>query len=145
MAALALFWVLRGYLREGVERSNAAQLRAFNGEPALRARFLEGAGLLALWSRDDDRAVADFEGSLKAAEAANDRAQAVHVLGHLSYVVYAQGDVSRARTLIDEMLTLARAIDSGLDIGYAYLWRVLIAIGPHGSSPGTGAAAGGAG
>jgi hypothetical protein len=39
-------------------------------DSALRARFLEGAGLLALWSRDDDRAVADFEGSLKAAEAA---------------------------------------------------------------------------
>ncbi len=133
VAALALFWLLRGYLREGVERSNAAQLRVYAGEPALRARFLEGAGLLALWSRDDDGAVANFEESLKAAGSANDMAQAAHVLGHLSYVVHAQGDVGRARTLIDEMLTLAHAIDSGLDIGYAYVWRVLIAIGPHGS------------
>lgn len=133
VAALALFWLLRGYLREGVERSNAAQSRAFDGEPALRARFLEGAGLLALWSRDDDRAVADFEESVAAAEAAHDRAQAVHVLGHLSYVVYAQGDVGRARSLIDEMLQLAREVDSGLDIGYAYLWRTLIAVGPHGT------------
>jgi non-specific serine/threonine protein kinase len=133
VAALALFWLLRGYLREGVARSKAARLRAFDTEPSLRSRFLEGTGLLALWSRDDDRAVADFEQSLKAAAAAHDRAQAVHVLGHLSYVVYAQGDAGRARTLIDEMLRLAHAIDSGLDIGYGYVWRVLIAIGPHGS------------
>jgi DNA-binding NarL/FixJ family response regulator len=133
VAALALFWVLRGYLREGVERMEAARSRSFDAPPVLRARFLEGAGLLALWSGDDNRAVAHFEGSLAAAQAAEAKALAAHVLGHLGYVAYAQGDVTRARALIAEMLTLARASDSGLDIGYAYVWRVLIAIGPHGS------------
>ena len=134
VAALALFWVLArlsaGGRASGSMRRGRAHIEA---DPALRARFLEGAGLLALWSGDDDRAVAHFEGSLAAAQAAGDRALAAHVLGQLGTVVYAQGDVARARALIAEMLTLARAADSGLDIGYAYVWRVLIAIGPHGS------------
>jgi predicted ATPase/DNA-binding CsgD family transcriptional regulator len=132
VAALALFWVLRGYLGEGLERSNAARSRAFDAGPVLRAHFLEGAGLLALWSGDDARAVADFEESLGAAKAAGETALAAHVLGHLGYAAYAQGNVARARALIAEMLALARAANSGLNIGYAFHWRVLIAIGPHG-------------
>ena len=106
---------------------------SYDADPALRARFLEGAGLLALWSGDDARAVAHFEESLAAAEAAGSRALAARVLGRLGHVVYAQGDAARARALITEMLTLARAADSGRMIGYAFLYRVLFAIGPHGS------------
>src|SRR3954454_19517163 len=100
VAALALFWVLRGYLRDGIERTDAARSRSYHAKPALRARFLEGAGLLALWSGDDDRALADFAESVAAAEAAGDRARAVHVRGHLAYVAYALGDVDRARAVI---------------------------------------------
>ena len=44
VAALALFWVFRGYLREGAERIAAALSRSYEAAPALRARFLEGAG-----------------------------------------------------------------------------------------------------
>ena len=55
------------------------------------------------------------------------------MLGRLGYVAYAQGDVARARALITEMLALARAVDSGQMIGLAFIYRVLFAIGPHGS------------
>ena len=47
--------------------------------------------------------------------------------------MYVQGDAARALALNTEMLTLARAVDSGRMIGVAFLYRVLIAIGPHGS------------
>ena len=48
-------------------------------------------------------------------------------------MVYARGGVGRARDLVAEMLALARAVDSGLIIGYAFLYQSLFAIGPHGS------------
>jgi predicted ATPase/DNA-binding CsgD family transcriptional regulator len=134
VAALALFWVSRGYFREGVERIDAALARSYDADPALRARFLEGAGLIALWSGDDERAVAHYEESLAAARAAGNGALAARALGRLGVLAYARGDAGRARALVAEMLTLARAMNSGRMIGYAFIYRVLFAIGPHGGS-----------
>jgi non-specific serine/threonine protein kinase len=133
VAALGLFWVYRGYLREGAERVAAALTRSHDADPALRARFLDSAGLLALWSSDEERAVTHYEGSLAAAEAAGETALAARVLGGLGTVAYARGDVGRARSLVARMLTRARAADSGWLIGLAFAYRIWIAIGPHGS------------
>jgi predicted ATPase/DNA-binding CsgD family transcriptional regulator len=133
VAALALFWVFRGYLREGSERIEAALSRSYEPAPALQARFLEGAGTLARWAGDDEQAVARYERSLAAAQAAGETALAAHVLGRLGVAAYIRGDVARARALMAEVLAQARAIDSGKMIGYAFVYLVLIAIGPHGS------------
>lgn len=133
IAALALFWVLRGYLREGTQRVEAALARSYEADPALRARFFTGAGLLAIWFGDDKRAIAHYEGARAAAEAAGETALAARALGRLGTIAYAQGEVGRARALITEMMTLARAADAGLEIGAASAWRVFISIGPHGS------------
>ena len=111
----------------------------------LQARFLEGAGTLARWAGDDELAVARYEQSLAAAQAAGETALAAHVLGRLGVAAYIRGDVARARTLLAETLAKARAIDSGQMIGYAYVYLVLIAIGPHGSPARAGAVAEGAG
>src|SRR5262249_29951121 len=80
VAALAFFWVFRGYLREGAERIEAALSRSYEADLALRARFFAGAGLLADWSGHDERAVAHYEESLAAAQAAGDSALAARVL-----------------------------------------------------------------
>jgi predicted ATPase/DNA-binding CsgD family transcriptional regulator len=133
VAALATSWLLRGYYREGAQRIEAALARSYDPDPALRARFLKGAGQLAQWSGDDERAPAYFEGCVAAAKEAGETALAVHALGQLGYSAYAQGDVARARARIAEMLPLALEVDSVLDIGLAFVWRVLIAIGPHGT------------
>jgi DNA-binding CsgD family transcriptional regulator len=133
VAALATSWLLRGYYREGMQRIEVALARSYDPDPTLRARFLKGAGQLAQWSGDDERAPAYFEGCLAAAKVAGETALAVHALGQLGYSAYAQGDVTRARARIAEMLPLAREVDSLLDIGLAFVWRVLIAIGPHGT------------
>ena len=68
VAALALFWGFRGYLREGSERLKRRWRRRMT-PPQHSARFLEGAGLLAECSGDDERAIAHYEGSLAAARA----------------------------------------------------------------------------
>ena len=133
VAALALFWVFRGYLREGAERAAAALSRSFAAAPALRARLLAAAGLIEQWS-GDDRAITHYEESLAAASAAENTALAARVLGRLGVTAYIRGDVARARALLTEVLTQARADDSGQMIGYAFVYLVLIAIGPHGSS-----------
>ena len=134
VAALGLFWVYRGYLREGAERVAAALTRSHDADPALWARFLDSAGLLALWGGDEERAVTHYEGSLAAAEAAGETALAARVLGGLGTVAYARGDAGGARTLVAQMLARARAADSGWLIGLAYAYRIWIAIGPHGSA-----------
>jgi DNA-binding CsgD family transcriptional regulator len=133
VAALAQFWVLRGYLREGTQWVEAALSRTYTPDWALRARFLKGAGLLAHWSGSSELAISHYEGSLAAAKATQDSITAAPVLGLMGTALYAQGSVARARILIAEMLTLARAADAGLLIGYAFVHRVLFAIGPHGS------------
>ena len=133
VAALGHFWVFRGYLAEGAQRVEAALSRSHDSDPAPRARFFEGAGLIAQWSGDNERAVAHFESSLAAAEAAGESVLATRVLGRLGAVAYAQGDVARARALFTEKLDLARAVDSRQMIGQAFLYLVLFAIGPHGS------------
>jgi predicted ATPase/DNA-binding CsgD family transcriptional regulator len=133
VAALGIFWVYRGYLREGAEWVAAALTRSREADPALWARFLDSAGQLALWGGDEERAVTHYEESLTAAEAAGETALAARVLGGLGTVAYARGDAGRARALVAQMLARARAADSGWLIGLAYAYRIWIAIGPHGS------------
>ncbi len=132
VAALALFWLFRGYLREGARRIAAALPRSSELAPALRARLLAAAGLIGHWS-DDDGAITHYEESLAAAKAAGDTTLAARVLGQLGTLVYAHGDVARAHALVAEELALARAADDGRLIGYAFIHRVQFAIGPHGS------------
>jgi predicted ATPase/DNA-binding CsgD family transcriptional regulator len=133
VAALGLFWVYRGYLREGAARVASVLSRSHDADSALWARFLDSAGLLALWTGDEERAVTHYEGSLAAAEAVGETALAARVLGGLGTVAYARSDVGRARTLFAQMWARARAADSGWLIGLAFAYRIWIAIGPHGS------------
>ena len=75
VAALALFWVLRGYLREGAERiDSGAVARRMRPTRRCGRGSSKAPGLLAHWSGDDERAVAHFEGSLAAAQAAGETA-----------------------------------------------------------------------
>ncbi len=133
VAAQAPFWVFRGYLREGTRRIEEALSRSHDADPVLRARLLDGAGTLAEWSGEDERAAAHFEASLRAAKAAGHPALTASAFGHLGALAYIKGDAVRARALVTEMLALARTADSGQMIGVAYVYLVLFAIGPHGS------------
>lgn len=133
VAGLALFWEFRGYQREGAERIETALTRAWDPDPALQARVLEGAGALAYWAGDSERAITRLGESLAAARRAGAGALAARVLGKQALVEYSRGAISRSQALASDMLTLARALDDDRMIGYAFLYRVLFAIGPFGS------------
>jgi predicted ATPase/DNA-binding CsgD family transcriptional regulator len=133
VAALVYFWLLRGYLREGLARIETAVARSPEADPAVLARLLEGAGWIAHLSGDNDRAIAHLEDGLAAARAAGDAIRTAHALGLLGTVMYVRGDAARARTLVAQMLAEARAADAGVMIGWAFAYRVLFAIGPHGT------------
>jgi non-specific serine/threonine protein kinase len=130
---LALFWEFRGYQREGAERIEAALTRVCDPDPELQARVLEGAGALAYWAGDSERAVTRLGESLAAARSAGAGTLAARVLGKQALVEYSRGSISRAQALASDMLTLARALDDDRMVGYAFLYRVLFAIGPFGS------------
>jgi non-specific serine/threonine protein kinase len=133
VAALAYFWLLRGYLREGQSRIEAAMARSSEADPAMLARLLEGAGWIAHLSGDNNRAIAYLEDGLAAARAVGDATRTAHVLGLLGTVTYVSGDAARAHALVAQMLAEARAGDAGVMIGWAFAYRVLFAIGPHGT------------
>ena len=133
VAGLALFWEFRGYQREGAERIEAALTRRCDPDPELHARVLEGAGALAYWAGDSERAVIRLDESLAIARASGAHQQVARVLGKQSLVEYSRGSISRAQALANEMLTLARSINDDRMVGYAFLYRVLFAIGPYGS------------
>jgi non-specific serine/threonine protein kinase len=133
VAGLALFWEFRGDQREGAERIEAALTRECDCDPELQARVLEGAGALAYWAGDSDRAVTRLRESLAAARRAGANTLAARVLGKHALVEYGRGSISRAQALAGDMLTLARSLDDDRMIGYAFLYRVLFAIGPFGS------------
>ena len=132
VAALALFWVFRGYLREGAERVAAALSRAFEAAPALRARFLEAPGPLPAGPATTSTRSPTTRRAWPP-PGGGETALAARVLGRLGVAAYIRGDAARARALLAEVLAQARAIDSGQMIGYAFVYLVLIAIGPHGT------------
>jgi predicted ATPase/DNA-binding CsgD family transcriptional regulator len=132
VVALTLFWIFRGYLREGAQWIEAALSRSYDADPALWARVLGAAGNLAEWSGHEEQAAAHFESSLRTARSSGDHALAANALGHLAKLAYSRGDATCAQALAREMLAVARAIDSGWAIGLAYTYLTGFAIGPYG-------------
>lgn len=115
--ALAYFWFTYGYLSEGREwlegllalpRPDTA---AEDAVPAVvRARALYGAGDLALWQGDFDRAMLRLEQSLPLARAAGDRGLVVDTLNRIGVTTIQQGNSELATPRFEESLALAREL-----------------------------------
>jgi non-specific serine/threonine protein kinase len=108
VTALWRYWIARGHLREGLERIEAALARTRTDDSLLLGRAFEGAGTLALWLREYERAIHWFERALEVARAAGDRDRAAAQLAFLGMVAHARGDHTRARSLAEEALAEAR-------------------------------------
>jgi non-specific serine/threonine protein kinase len=133
VAALWYFWVHRGALREGRAWSTAALTRRFDADALLRARFFEGVGLLDIYAGDDARATVNLTESVAAAKDLGEAAMTARMLGSLGIAVYAQGDPTRARAIVIEMLSLARAAHSRRMVGEAFFFLAMFTVGPGGN------------
>ena len=126
-AALTLFWTLRGYLSEGIERLSAALESYPNAAPATRVKGLASLGQMIWVSGDYVRAIKVCEESLAIARQINYPMMSAHslfVLG-MSYW-YQYGDTARSIAHLQESLNLYRELR--YDTGIVFTLVVLAAI-----------------
>jgi predicted ATPase/DNA-binding SARP family transcriptional activator len=104
------FWSSRGYLAEGRRWLEMALARAPTAPPELRARALQGAGVLARQQSDYQQATALLEEALALRRTLGDNPAIARLLGNLGVVAYFQGEYARATTLYQEALAVLRQI-----------------------------------
>lgn len=107
--ALGRFWYVRGHFDEGRRWLEGALAHATDASPALRARALRAAGLLAVEHGNHGQAVALSEEALALYRALGNVQGAAATLDSLGRAAAEQGDYGRATELHQESLSLRRA------------------------------------
>jgi predicted ATPase/class 3 adenylate cyclase len=107
--ALWRFWWLRGDTAEGRAHLEGLLGKADGVSPAIRAKALNAAGVLAESQGDRERAERLHEESLALSRQLGDREGIAWSLNNLGVVAINQGDLARARSLLEEHLSLAEA------------------------------------
>ena len=133
--ALWQFWWLRGDMAEGRRTLDALlQVQAPGAvAPAVRAKALNGAGVLADSQGDPARAQRLHQESLDLSRALGDLHGVTWSLNNLGVVAINQGEYDRARTLLEENLEVAEAAGDTASIATALidLGQVAYFVGDH--------------
>jgi predicted ATPase/DNA-binding SARP family transcriptional activator len=108
--ALARFWYVHGYLREGRSWLEDALTMDDRSHLEARAKALRGAFVLAHRQRDLASAAAYAQESLLLSRELKDGYGTARSLAYLGLVAAAEGDYERARALLEEAAALAREI-----------------------------------
>lgn len=108
-ASLWRFWYIRGHLSEGRRWLERVLQASDASAPGLRARALNGLGMLVYYQGDYAPARQHFETSLALYCALNDAPGIAETLANLASVVRVQGQPDAARALNEEALAVARA------------------------------------
>jgi non-specific serine/threonine protein kinase len=126
-AALFRFWVVRGFLAEGIARLRAADERihatgddgreAAGVSPALHASVLEALGLLHAVRSENVVSLEYFRKAYRMALVADDPLRAATVLNHLGWLYFLVGEYDSALALSSRALREHRAL--GAELGVA--------------------------
>ncbi|MCE7986917.1 MAG: helix-turn-helix domain-containing protein [Caldilinea sp. CFX5] len=119
--ALAWFWVVHSHFSEGYRWLNTLLDRLHRAAPAVRAKILRVAGLLAENIGEFARTAALLEESLALYRALGDGAGAAQTLVLLGRIRKDQGKYAQARTLLAESLALGQAQQNT----WAMIWGLL--------------------
>ncbi|HXT36398.1 MAG TPA: tetratricopeptide repeat protein, partial [Chloroflexota bacterium] len=103
------FWWMRGHAGDGRRWLDAA-LACGGGQDAARATALNGAGALAYYQGEYERARSLYESSLSLRRKLADARGVASTLGNLGGVADSQGDYERAWALYEESLALRREL-----------------------------------
>ncbi|MCD6034128.1 MAG: hypothetical protein K0S78_6314, partial [Thermomicrobiales bacterium] len=105
--ALWRFWWLRGDIDEGRHQLESLLAQTTPVSPAVRAKALNGAGVLAESQGDWDTATSLHEESLAISRQIGDQHGVAWSLNNLGVVAINQGDYTRAQSLLQENLAVA--------------------------------------
>ncbi len=109
-SALARFWDQRSYLSEGRQWLAAALALPDTVAPAVQAKALRGAGVLAMRQGDFAQGASHIEASLVRYRALGDQQGIAFVLANLGAVAAERGDFERGILLTEESLRLYRTL-----------------------------------
>ena len=125
--ALWRFWWLRGDLGEGRQRLASLLAESAQVAPAVRAKALNGAGVLAESQGDWEAATHLHQESLGIFRRIDDQRGVAWSLNNLGVVAIDQGEYSRAQTLLEENLEVAERANDRAGIATALTDLGLIA------------------
>ncbi len=131
--ALLGFWNTRGYWSEG-RRWLEAVLSHSEGLPAwIRAKVLLGAGRLAYFQDDNQKAQLYFDESLPLYREVDDKLGIAEVLSGQAYLAARQGARDVAAGLLEESLGVSRELGNKRNVArtLANLGRVMMEMGNH--------------
>ena len=117
--ALWRFWWLRGDIEEGRHQLESLLAQTVPMSPAVRAKALNGAGVLAESQGDWDTATCLHEESLEISRQIGDQHGVAWSLNNLGVVAVNQGDYTRAQELLDENLAVAEQANDTASIATA--------------------------
>jgi predicted ATPase/DNA-binding SARP family transcriptional activator len=106
-AALWRFWQLHGHLDEGRRALETALAADVDGDPMLRVRVLNGAGVLAAEQGDFEAAESFFEPALVLVRGLEEHERTANVLVNLGNLGLYARDFARARRLYEESIEYA--------------------------------------
>ncbi|MFL5658243.1 MAG: tetratricopeptide repeat protein [Ktedonobacteraceae bacterium] len=131
--ALWWFWMVRGHVSEGRNFLEKALARSERITTAVRARALNGAGMLALNQDDYDRGEALCRESLALFRELRDKRGMACALYRLGLVAWWRGDYRTARSLQEESLVLSSEVGDkgGMADALLYLSSIAFAQGEH--------------
>ena len=107
--SLTLFWFVRGFYTEGVDRLVRA-IDASDGDSAPLARALWGAGFLETLLGEPAVGAEHLERGLSVARSADDRSSEARILLAKGLIGFFQSDVGPARRLMEESVEIARSV-----------------------------------
>lgn len=111
VGALWWFWHVRGYYTEGQEwLVDILALAKASGYTAVRAKALNGAGVLAYQQGDHKAARHFWEEGLAIWQELDDKEGVAKLLNSLASIALAQGDLATARSLMEESLAAWREL-----------------------------------
>jgi predicted ATPase/DNA-binding CsgD family transcriptional regulator len=116
--ALAQFWLMRGFLREGRDWLDAALSASPHAPAPMRAKALAGAGVLTHYQNDYDRAADLLERALALYRSSGDRLGTASALSGLAMVVGRHRDPTAARRMYEDALAIARELEDRQEIAF---------------------------
>jgi tetratricopeptide (TPR) repeat protein len=134
-AALALFWQMRSYFREGrtwlevALRPAPSHEETASARPASwRVRMLIGAGNMALGQGDCRAARTFHEEGLAAAQESGDRLALLMAHSYLAYTLVLQGEIAAACSHVAETVAISQELGDRWTTGFALFLSGLTAL-----------------
>lgn len=117
-ASLTWFWLTGGHLQEGRERLERALARVPEAAMAVRARALLGLGWLSWATHDSEATRSAAEAGLALCRETADHWGASFCLTMIALAYHHGGYPERARTVLDEAILTARAVNDPWLLGH---------------------------